>query len=97
MATIVNNPAERTERVVESSDSGGWAVAVIVLLAVVVIGAFLWMRYYSAPAATQQTQTPGSANINVTLPANTGTDNTGGTGATQNSAGGTGATAPATQ
>ncbi len=97
MATIVNNPAERTERVVETSDNGGWAVAVIVLLAVVLIGAFVWMRYYQAPAATQQTQTPGSANINVTLPANTGTDNTGGTGSTNNNTGGTGATNPSTQ
>lgn len=66
MATIVNNPAERTERVVETS-GGGWAVAVIVLVAVIAIGAFVWMRYYSAPAA-MQTQTPGSAQINLTLP-----------------------------
>jgi hypothetical protein len=92
MATIVNNPADRTERVVESSDNGGWAVAVIVLLAVVLIGAFVWMRYYQVPAASQS-QTPGSANVNVTLPANTGTDNTGGT---NNSSGGTGATNPST-
>jgi hypothetical protein len=77
MATIVNNPATERERVVDNSDNGGWAVAVIVLLAVVLIGAFVWMRYYQAPAASQSQQ-PGSANINVTLP-NNGTDNTGDT------------------
>ncbi len=46
-----------------SSDSGaGWAVAVIILLAVVV-GGFVWFRYHpaSAPAA------PG-ASVNVTIP-----------------------------
>jgi hypothetical protein len=102
MATIVNTPAsERTERVVESSDTGGWAVAVIVLLAVVVIGAFVWMRYYSAPAATQQTSTPGGAQINLTLPSSGSSDNSGSTGGTgsanTNTTGGTGASAPATQ
>ena len=97
MAIVVNNPAERTERVVETSDHGGWAVAVIVLLAVVVIGAFVWMRYYGAPAA-QQTQTPGSAQINLTLPANSGSDNSGSTGgATTNTNANGGATAPAAQ
>ncbi|OGG52665.1 hypothetical protein A3H16_01085 [Candidatus Kaiserbacteria bacterium RIFCSPLOWO2_12_FULL_53_8] len=60
--TIVNTPS--------SNDSGaaGWAVAVIVLLAVVV-GGFLWYRYYggyAAPAPADNT------NINVTLPAPAG-------------------------
>jgi hypothetical protein len=86
MATVINNPADR-ERIVESSDTGGWAVAVIVLLAVVAIGAFVWMRYGNMPAATQQTETPGSANINVTLPTTGGTDNSGSSG--ENSSGGT--------
>lgn len=83
MATIVNNPAERTERVVETSDNGGWAVAVIVLLAVIVVGAFVWLRYYNAPAASQSNQAPG-ASINVTLPGNTGTDNSGSAGGSGN-------------
>jgi hypothetical protein len=79
MATILNNPGS-TERVVEKSDSGGWAVAVIILLAVVVIGGFVWMRYYGAPApANTDSNTPGSANINITLPADNG-DDTGASG-----------------
>jgi len=103
MATIVNTPtSERTERVVDNTDNGGWAVAVIVLLAVVVIGAFVWMRYYSAPAA-QQPSTPGTAQINLTLPSSGSTDNSGApsngsTGANSGgSTGGTGASAPAAQ
>jgi hypothetical protein len=70
MATILNNPssAPATERtyIDRTDDSGGWAVAIIILLAVVAVGAFLWMRYYRAPAATSTT--PGGTNINVTLP-----------------------------
>jgi hypothetical protein len=63
-------------------DNAGWAVAIIILLAVVAVGGFLWLRYYRAPAAAPA---PG-ANINVTLPsapsANPGTGGgaTGGTG-----------------
>jgi hypothetical protein len=99
MATIVNTPA--TDRVVDRSDNGGWAVAVIVLLAVVVIGAFVWMRYYNAPAAPQS-NTPGSAQINLTLPSSGSSDNSGSQGSTggantgaSDSAGG--AAAPVTQ
>ncbi len=72
MATIVNNPssAPATERtyIERSDDSGaGWAVAIIILLAVVAIGGFMWMRYYNAPAAATP-QSTGGTNINVTLP-----------------------------
>lgn len=66
MTTVVNNPPG-TDRVVEKSDTGGWAVAVIILLAVIAIGGFLWMRYYRGAAAPAPTG--GSANINLTLPA----------------------------
>ncbi len=80
MATILNNPGS-TERVVERSSDGGWAVAVIILLAVLVVGGFVWMRYGAPAAVPTDTNTPGSANINVTLPAG-GNDNnnTGGSG-----------------
>jgi hypothetical protein len=72
MATILNNPSnapatERTYVERSSDDSGGWAVAIIVLLAVLAIGAFMWLRYYNAPAAATP-QSNGGANINVTLP-----------------------------
>lgn len=86
MATIVNNqPPERVVSV-DRDDSGGWAVAVVILVIVVAIGGFLWYRShrgaYTAPAQS------GSANINVTLPSG----NTGGSGGT--GSGGTGGGAP---
>ncbi len=56
--TIVNTPAQ-------STDSGaGWAVALIVIIAVLV-GGFVWYRYYG-PAATPASS--DTTNINVTLP-----------------------------
>lgn len=56
--TIVNTPGP------QESGTAGWAVAVVILLAVVV-GGFVWYRYYrpAAPASTDTT------NINVTIPA----------------------------
>jgi hypothetical protein len=64
MATIVNNPGP-SERVVErNSDSGGWAIAVVILV-IVIAGIFLWMRYYRAPAPDNS----GGVNVDVTLPA----------------------------
>jgi hypothetical protein len=84
MATIVNNPgaapstSDRTYIERTSDDGAGWAVAIIVLLAVLAVGAFLWVRYNRAPAAA--TPAPG-ANINVTLPTSNGGDTTGGTDA----------------
>jgi ABC-type transporter Mla subunit MlaD len=70
MVTIVNNPGP-VERVVEvdRGDGGaGWAIAVLVLLAVIG-GLFVWYRYYRV----EPSQNP-TTNINVTLPTtNTGT------------------------
>lgn len=62
MTTIINTPGNS-----ESTDSGaGWAVAVIVLLAVIAGGVYFWSHYrYAAPART------GGANINVTIPQGT--------------------------
>ncbi len=61
MATIINNPRPNETAVVES-DSGGWAVAVIILLAVIAVGGYLWVHYHSAPATA-----PGTT-VNLTLP-----------------------------
>lgn len=80
MATIVNTPGTPVER---SDSSAGWAVAVIILLLLIVGAFFVWGRYRggnAAPAAP-------SANINVTLPAPAG-----GTGGSPPS--GSGAVAP---
>jgi len=68
--TIVNTPSQ-------DSGTAGWAVAVIILLAVIV-GGFLWYRSHGAAAPAQ----PG-ANINVTIPAPT-SGATGGAGNTTN-------------
>ena len=56
--TIINTPS--------GNDSGaaGWFVALIVLVAVIV-GGFVWYRYYKAPAAAPTTNN----SINVTVPA----------------------------
>ncbi len=55
--TIVNTPAPA------DSGAAGWAVAVIILLAVLV-GGFFWYRYYGVP----QMAKPNTTNINVTVP-----------------------------
>lgn len=93
MATVINNPAERAERTseryVESDSGAGWAVAIIVLLAVVVVGAFLWYRYSAAPAGT----VPGT-NVQVTLPSAGNTQSTSRSQTTPATPG-TGATTPA--
>lgn len=63
MTTVINTPGT-TERTIET-DSGGWAIAVIILLLVIAGGAYAWMRYGQAPATSEQPDT----NITVTLPA----------------------------
>ena len=66
MATIVNNPPPERVVAVDGGDSGaGWAVAVVLLLAVVGIGAYAWTRYNPGSAAAPS----GGTNINVQLPA----------------------------
>jgi len=62
MATVVNNPTVERERVIETDSGAGWAVAVIVLLAVIAVGAYFWT--HRAPAAAPNT----GNSINVTLP-----------------------------
>ncbi|MEK7099638.1 MAG: hypothetical protein AAB883_00665 [Patescibacteria group bacterium] len=57
MATIVNNPG--------ATDNGaaGWAVAVVILIAVVLGGLFVW------PGYMKSAQESGGTNVNVTVPA----------------------------
>jgi hypothetical protein len=67
MATIIDtdNPTTNRSVLVDSSDSSaGWAVAVLILVALIVAGAFWYMRAYRAPAAANN---PGST-IQVNLP-----------------------------
>lgn len=60
MTTVINTPANT-----DGGDTGsGWAVAVIILLVVIGIGAYVWFHYRGATPA------PGVTNVNVTLPAN---------------------------
>lgn len=65
MSTIINNPTPNEHTVIESDSSSGWAVAVIILVAVIAGGAYLWMSFdvSGAPAQPQS-----GATINVTLP-----------------------------
>ncbi len=69
MTTIINTPGNPVST--ESADSGaGWFVAVIILLVVIGVGAYLWFHYYTPPA------TSGTTNINVTIPATPSQGNT---------------------
>jgi branched-subunit amino acid permease len=85
MAIVVNNPAETREVDTSGSDAVSWmmAVAVIIILA---IGAFYLLPRIAA-RSTPTPQAPG-ANINVTLPSNTGAG-AGTGGATGGTSGGT--------
>ena len=76
MATIIENEPVR-ERVVRverpTTDSSGWAIAVIILIIVIVGGIWAYAHYHraAAPAAS------GGTNINVTVPSTTGSDTSG--------------------
>jgi hypothetical protein len=69
MATIVNNPDS-------GANAAGWVIAAIVLVAVVLIGLFVW------PGLARTTGSPAPAQVNVQIPTpNTGGGGTGGGGA----------------
>ena len=61
MATIINNPPGETT--VAADNSSGWAVAVIILLAVIAVGAYAWVHYHRAGAAAAPSTT-----VQVNLP-----------------------------
>ena len=67
MTTVINNP-QPTERTVVESDSSGWIVSVLILIAVILGGIYWWMHYSKAPAVQQQGTRPSSAVINVSVP-----------------------------
>ena len=60
--TIVNTPQQ------PESDSSGWAIAVIILILVIIVGGYFLWHYRTIVAAPQN---PGT-NINVTIPAGNG-------------------------
>lgn len=64
MATVIDNPRGTGE----DNGSAGWAVAIIILLAVIGIGAYLWSQYQGAGSAVSPPATSGENTINVTLP-----------------------------
>ncbi len=59
MTTVINTPPANND---SGDSSAGWAVAVILLLALIAGGVYLWANYYKAP--TKQAET----NINITIP-----------------------------
>jgi hypothetical protein len=81
MATIINNPRSSEPTIVEpsSGSSFGWAIAVIILLAVIIAGVYAWV-HYKRPVVVPNNNQPG-ANINITLPEgnNSGNNSSGGT------------------
>lgn len=71
MATVINNPGNRDD------SGGGWAVAIIILLVILAIGAYLWTKSSGPTVVTPATNygTTGSGSgaptnntINVSLP-----------------------------
>jgi len=78
MATIIENNDTNPNRpvLVSQESSGGWAVAIVILVLVIVAGAFWYMRYYRAPATSN---TPNST-IQVNLPSSGYAPNPGGSG-----------------
>ncbi|HUD02443.1 MAG TPA: hypothetical protein VMR46_00265 [Candidatus Paceibacterota bacterium] len=72
MATIINNPPSETT--IAPDSSSGWAVAVIILLVVIAVGAFAWIRYHRAgvtpaPSTTVQVNLPSVGSNSGTSPA----------------------------
>ena len=69
MTTIINTPnqppVEKTT-LVGVTDNSGWAIAVVILIAVIAFGGYYYMKH-RAPAQN----TSGGTNINVTLPETT--------------------------
>ncbi len=66
MATILERERPSGVLIERQDESTGWAVAAVIIIALLAVGAFVWARYYATPTPAQ-TNTPGT-NINVTLP-----------------------------
>jgi len=69
---------ERNTRA-DTDSSGGWAVAVVVLIAVVVLGGLFLYYHRGAGPALPNTGAPSGTNVNVTLPGGSGGGASGGT------------------
>ncbi|HVX91464.1 MAG TPA: hypothetical protein VHC20_07705 [Candidatus Paceibacterota bacterium] len=70
MATVINDSGPdrvvTVERTTDSGSSAGWAIAVIILIAVIV-GLFVWYHYHHAYVAPAQGGN-STGSINITLP-----------------------------
>ncbi|MFZ2555361.1 MAG: hypothetical protein WAZ27_03195 [Minisyncoccia bacterium] len=63
MADTVITPAT------DSGGAAGWAVAVIILLAVILVGIFVWPGISrTTPSGTGDASTPDAIDVNVRLP-----------------------------
>ncbi len=84
MATVIERDRPAGGVLIERNDSAaGWAVAAVIIIAILAVGAFVWARYYSTPGYT----TPANNSVNVSVPGNTTPDTGGNT--TQTPTGGT--------
>ncbi len=66
MTTIINTPPSEGKKEVVESDTG-WAVAVIILIAIIAAGIYLWFHNYYVPSNESGTPPTGTT-INVTVP-----------------------------
>ena len=62
MTTVINNPAG-PDRVIEQDSGAGWAVAAILIVAVIAGGAYLVIRYGNGAGAGAE-----GTNIEVNVP-----------------------------
>jgi hypothetical protein len=72
MATVINNPSDGS-----GSAAAGWAVAVVILAGVILIGLFVW------PGYARPVQEPAGINVDVNLPTTGGEQGGADTGGTQ--------------
>lgn len=77
MATIINTPGNDSQK--DSMGTTGWVVAVLILLVVIVAGAYIWSNSQTTPTTTapattyNSTTTNSTTDVNVTIPATTTT------------------------
>ncbi len=73
MATVIDNLSEsrhyvEPERIIETDEGSGWAVAAIVLVALLAVGAYWWIQTQAAAISPSAPAPTTGSTINVTVP-----------------------------